>query len=191
MFWVNFFGLFYEQNSGNCFADFWWIFDARQNYNVTFSLWVSEPSYPVLWVLCKSMNFDPDKQLLQVACDRIEPLTLGQGQHSTPTSQGTHCQTKLYCYIQCARLRAFRAWFFCGFLEPDKVIVLHSECAAQSLPILRMAACHQSHRISLQLQYLGQFFFGQCYEQNSANYVGRLFGWGNYLAGFFWSKTRL
>ena len=90
MFWVNFFGLFYEQNSGNCFADFWWIFDARQNYNVTFSLWVSEPSYPVLWVLCKSMNFDPDKQLLQVACDRIEPLTLGQGQHSTPTSQGTH-----------------------------------------------------------------------------------------------------
>ena len=143
-------------------------------------MWVSEPSYPVLWVLCKSMNFDPDKQLLQVACDRIEPLTLGQGQHSTPTSQGTHCQTKLYCYIQCARLRAFRScgWqratgaigflrnFYAigskqcptrrsgkksGFLEPDKIIMLHSVCAAQSLPILRMAACHRSHRIPSQL----------------------------------------
>ena len=51
MFWVNFFGLFYEQNSGNCFADFWWIFDARQNYNVTFSVRGSEPSEPDFFVV--------------------------------------------------------------------------------------------------------------------------------------------
>ena len=34
-----------------------------------------------------------------------------------------------------------------GFLEPDKIITLHSVCASQSFPILLMAVCHQSHRI--------------------------------------------
>ena len=41
--------------------------------------------------------------------------------------------------------------FFGGFLEPDKTITFYSVCAAQSLPILRMAACHRSHRIPSQL----------------------------------------
>ena len=42
-------------------------------------------------------------------------------------------------------------WFFGRFLVPDKTITLHSVYAAQSLPILRMAACHRSHRIPSQL----------------------------------------
>ena len=89
-------------------------------------------------------------------------------------------QTKLKRYIQCAGLRAFQScgrqrateaffgWlyeqnlgsyvknFLANFFEPDKIIMLHSVCAAQSLQILRMAACQWSH-------WIPEYLVGHCF----------------------------
>ena len=84
----------------------------------------------------------------------MEPLDSWISGRTLFLSYGIHRSCKGIQWLQwhTAIRRNTRLWTAqTGFLEPDKIIMLHSVCAAQSLPILRMAACHRSHRIPSQL----------------------------------------
>ena len=100
---------------GDCWAIFWKSFGTRQNYIVTFSMCGSEPSDPTDGIVppepLDSFVTSMFGVNFLVNCMRKIRGIL-QDNSLADFLVDTWNQTKLLCYIQCARLRAFRS---CGW----------------------------------------------------------------------------